>query len=163
MPSAWAGKACQRCGGRKGAKYANDKYCGNCRHAIRRQRSANAHAAALLRRYGITREDYWDLYRAQGGHCAICLRATGKSKRLTVDHDHKTGLVRGLLCATCNTILGHFRDDPAAGQRIIDYLADPPFSRMMSDKTRSAANGASHDGDGRAGDVIAGVGRDERP
>lgn len=152
MPSAWLGKPCQRCGGRKGDKYKTDKYCGNCRHAIHKQNSANAHAAALLRRYGITRTDYWDLYQFQGGVCYICQRATGKTKRLTVDHDHRSGLVRGLLCSTCNTILGHFRDDPDAAQRIIDYLGEPPFSRMMLSR-RSTTNGASNGHDGRAGDI----------
>jgi hypothetical protein len=156
MPSAWVGKLCQRCGGHKGDKYRADKYCGNCRHAIRRQHSANAHARALEQRYGITRDDYWELYHSQGGHCYICQRATGTGrKRLTVDHDHKTGLVRGLLCSTCNTILGHFRDDPAVAQRVIDYLGEPPFARMMLSR-RSATIGASNGHDGRAGDIAAG-------
>lgn len=154
MPSAWAGKPCQRCGGRKGDKYRADKYCGNCRHAIRKQHSANAHAAALLRRYGITRADYWDLHKYQGGVCYICQRATGKTKRLTVDHDHKTGMVRGLLCSTCNTILGHFRDDPAHAQRIVEYLGDPPFARMML--SRRSTNGASNGHNGRTGDPAEG-------
>jgi len=158
MPSAWVGKACQRCGGRKGDKYKANKYCGNCVHAINKQHSADAHAKALERRYGITRDDYWNLYQYQGGVCYICQRATGKTRRLTVDHDHKTGLVRGLLCRPCNTILGHFRDDPGAAQRVIDYLGDPPFTRMMGAKYRSNAPGAQ-DG-GNRGNPSEGIGRD---
>lgn len=146
MPSAWLAKPCARCMGRKGEKYAASKYCGNCTHAINKQRSADAHARALERRYGITREDYWDLYHYQGGTCYICRRATGKTKRLTVDHDHKTGQVRGLLCSVCNNILGHFRDDPTAAERIIEYLKTPPFPRMISAK-RSTTNGAPDVGD----------------
>ncbi len=156
MPSTWTGKPCARCGGRKGDKYRANKYCGKCVHAIAKQASANAHAKALERRYGITREDYWNMYQFQGGVCYICQRATGKTRRLTVDHDHKTGLVRGLLCRPCNTILGHFRDDPAAAQRVIDYLAAPPFSRMMFTKIRGTANGALDGDDGRTGDPSAG-------
>jgi hypothetical protein len=77
----------------------------------------------ILKRYGITPEQYWALYEAQGGACYICQRATGKTKRLSVDHDHETGYVRGLLCGPCNKILGHFRDDAATAWRCYDYLA----------------------------------------
>jgi hypothetical protein len=129
MPSAWVGKPCARCGGRKGDKYRTNKYCGRCVHAIARQASANAHAKALERRYGITREDYWNLYQYQGGVCYICQRATGKTRRLTVDHD-----------------LGQFRDDPEAAQRVIDYLGAPPFARMMGAKYRGNAPGAQDGG-----------------
>ncbi len=132
MPSAWLDKPCARCGGRKGSKYAAHKYCGNCVHVIRRERSANAHARALERRYGITRQDYWDLYAFQSGVCYICRRANGATRRLTVDHDHATGEVRGLLCRPCNNILGMFRDNPAVFQRAIDYLKAPPFGLMLA-------------------------------
>ena len=67
--------------------------------------------AQKLRRFGLSIEDYDTIHRAQGGVCAICRRPQ-RGKRLAVDHDHETGRVRGLLCASCNTGLGHFRDDP---------------------------------------------------
>lgn len=79
-----------------------------------------------MERYGITPEQYWALYEAQGGSCYICQRATGKTKKLAVDHDHKTGYVRGLLCGPCNNILGHLRDDRDAAFRVMDYLIYPP-------------------------------------
>jgi hypothetical protein len=50
---------------------------------------------------GFTAEDYDRLLAAQGGGCAIC-KAPPKTRRLHVDHDHKTGAVRGLLCHRCN-------------------------------------------------------------
>jgi hypothetical protein len=77
-------------------------------------------------RYGITSEQYKALYEAQGGVCYICQRATGKRKRLAVDHDHKTGYVRGLLCSPCNNILAHLRDDLLAAYRVVEYLEKPP-------------------------------------
>jgi hypothetical protein len=50
---------------------------------------------------GVTDEQYERLLAAQGGHCALC-PSTPKTRRLHVDHDHRTGLVRGLLCHRCN-------------------------------------------------------------
>lgn len=77
--------------------------------------------------YGITSQEYQAIYEFQGGRCYICRRATGVKKKLSVDHCHKTGMVRGLLCTMCNKyVLGHLRDDPEAAQRVIDYLTAPP-------------------------------------
>lgn len=58
------------------------------------------------------------LMEAQGGTCAICPRTDD----LCVDHDHATGVVRGLLCRSCNSGLGQFRDDPVLLAKAIDYL-----------------------------------------
>jgi hypothetical protein len=72
-----------------------------------------------LKLYGLTYADYEAMLEAQGGVCAICgnheeqvMRKSGKRKALAVDHDHETGVVRGLLCNGCNTGIGHFREDP---------------------------------------------------
>lgn len=80
----------------------------------------------IKKTYGITGEQYEELYEVQGRTCAICKRATGKSKRLAVDHDHRSGFVRGLLCSTCNNILGYIRDDVALASGIAAYLLVPP-------------------------------------
>ena len=61
------------------------------------------------------------LARSQGNSCAIC-GAKPKGRRLAVDHDHKTGKIRGLLCMPCNTALGKFRDDPKLLRKAIKYL-----------------------------------------
>src|SRR5213593_4753145 len=72
----------------------------------------------LLRTYGMTQEDFWALLAKQEGRCAICrtdrppCRVPGESV-WHVDHDHKTGRVRGLLCFNCNAALGHVRDEVA--------------------------------------------------
>lgn len=79
------------------------------------------------RNYGITVEDYNRLLESQGGACAIC-QATetrtmaGKTRRLSVDHDHETGAVRGLLCGGCNSGVGYFRDNPDRLRNAITYL-----------------------------------------
>lgn len=64
----------------------------------------------LRSEYGISLEDYNILKKNQKGRCAICNKKY--SKTLLVDHDHKTGRVRGLLCRKCNTGLGQFCDNP---------------------------------------------------
>ena len=77
-----------------------------------------------MRRYGITIEEYEILLDKQNGCCAICLATTGAvGKRLSVDHNHKTGEVRGLLCDDCNTGLGKFKDDSSLLAKAINYLS----------------------------------------
>lgn len=73
--------------------------------------------------YGITVDQFNQLFEKQNGCCAICGRHQSEFKRsLAVDHDHKTGEVRGLLCFTCNRVLGMFYDDPVKFLRAADYL-----------------------------------------
>ncbi len=74
----------------------------------------------LKSKYGLSLEDYEDLFTAQGGKCAIC--SYGGSKPLCVDHDHSTGKVRGLLCGLCNSMLGRFDDRKDILQKAQDYL-----------------------------------------
>ena len=83
--------------------------------------------AAWQRRYGITAEQYQGLFDKQKGACAICGKPEtrihkGVIARLSVDHDHITGEVRGLLCQPCNHGLGAFRDNLNLLSNAIDYL-----------------------------------------
>jgi hypothetical protein len=80
--------------------------------------------------YGLKPGQYKLLYDFQGGFCAICVRANGATRKLSVDHDHKTGLVRGLLCRPCNDLLGHIRDNVATAHRIVRYLESPPAAAL---------------------------------
>ncbi len=68
----------------------------------------------LRRRYGITVEDFEHMLALQGGVCAICKcpEKVEYKRTLSVDHDHITGKVRGLLCHRCNTALGKLEDNP---------------------------------------------------
>lgn len=75
----------------------------------------------LLKRYNITPEDYQAMLAVQNGTCAICKQGPGKSK-LQVDHDHDTGQVRGLLCVSCNSGLGHLGDDYGRVLLAAEYL-----------------------------------------
>ena len=90
--------------------------------------SARSHAAMIEKTYGLTSAQYDALLKAQGGRCAIC-RARPKSKRLAVDHDHKTGAVRGLLCSRCNhDLMGSAWDSLALVVALWHYLNTPPAS-----------------------------------
>lgn len=75
----------------------------------------------LRHNYGITIEQYEQMYERQGGRCAIC-RGTNNGKPLSVDHDHKTKKVRGLLCVNCNHAIGKLCDDPDIMRAAIRYL-----------------------------------------
>lgn len=109
--------------------------CATHHRRRRKELSQRRHHAHIKETYGITGEEYAALYEAQGGRCAICQRATGAKRRLAVDHDHRTGQIRGLLCKTCNyKILGHLRDDPEALQRAINYLENPPAFSVIGRK-----------------------------
>lgn len=74
-----------------------------------------------LRRYNLSLEDYQTMLRLQGGTCAICFSPCPEG-RLCVDHDHTTGLLRGLLCRACNRALGGFNEDPELLRRAAEYL-----------------------------------------
>lgn len=70
--------------------------------------------------------DYDRLYQIQQGRCAICSRHQLKAtKRFDVDHNHKTGTVRGLLCSRCNTDLGR-KEDAAWNIKADTYLSARP-------------------------------------
>jgi hypothetical protein len=82
--------------------------------------------------YELTPEDYYAILEVQAGVCYICERANGRTKKLSVDHNHATGEVRGLLCGPCNRdVLGHLRDSTEALQRGIDYLTNPPARAVL--------------------------------
>lgn len=71
-------------------------------------------------RFKISLEDYQKMEREQNFLCAICEGEDDRS--LAVDHDHKTGKIRGLLCHNCNLALGNAKDSPEILMKMIKYL-----------------------------------------
>lgn len=74
-------------------------------------------------KYGFSLSAYKHLFEKQNGVCAICKQTCTSHKNLSVDHDHITGTVRGLLCAHCNKALGLFRDSISNLENAIIYLS----------------------------------------
>jgi len=77
----------------------------------------------LLKKYGINNEQYNSLIKKQNNKCAICnTQDNNFRKKLSVDHDHKTGKIRGLLCYKCNLILGNANDSIEILNKAKKYL-----------------------------------------
>lgn len=87
----------------------------------------------LIKKYGISIHEYNALLERQGGVCALCgqpeikMQSRGLGMKPTpdslhVDHDHRTGKVRGLLCYRCNTGIGKLLDNPDLLRKAADYL-----------------------------------------
>lgn len=119
-------------------------YCRSCINAYNRERSKNNEKIRLKsknqyhsnkrrhrdwelkRLFSISIEDYERMLSEQDGVCAICKQPENhrKSKTLSVDHDHITGRVRGLLCSLCNSGLGYFKDNIKIMELAIIYLKE---------------------------------------
>lgn len=93
-------------------------------------RDRNLNRVRMLKaNYGITEDDYLHMFVRQGGVCAICgreethfSRRGNKVMHLSVDHCHKTGKVRALLCNNCNTALGATGEDPERIEALLKYV-----------------------------------------
>jgi len=97
--------------------------CAACRERYKwREQASTRRARKLSRKFGITTSEYESMSAAQQGLCAICGKPEKPNKRLAVDHCHKSGVVRGLLCSLCNTAIGKLGDSPELLRRAIAYL-----------------------------------------
>jgi hypothetical protein len=108
-------------------------YSPHCRNCINSEKKFRYHHDEKYKRsslnvkfksnYGITLEQYENMFELQNGCCAICERHQSNfKKRLSVDHEHSSGKIRGLLCSFCNTSLGNFDDREDLLLKAIDYL-----------------------------------------
>ena len=95
------------------------------RHQCKKCTEFRKYKAFIKKTYGITWEDYEEMFDNQNGCCAICKSKVSSSRttRLFVDHCHNTTRVRGLLCSSCNHGLGLFKDSPTLLKRAISYLS----------------------------------------
>ncbi len=85
----------------------------------------------LKRLYGLEPGEYEKIFDFQGRVCYICKNPPKENKRLHVDHDHKSGLTRGLLCWVDNGALGKFRDNALKLRYALDYINNPPATTAL--------------------------------
>jgi hypothetical protein len=114
--------------------YSKHKQCLDC-----------CKSAKLLKAYGITFEQYKAWNNHNNGLCHICNKPevafdkkSNKFRMLAVDHDEKTGLVRGLLCSVCNRGIGMLRHDPSILAEAINYINY--FNKVVVPGVQSAIN-----------------------
>ena len=129
-------KTCLKCGKEKPTDdfYPNRRPCKMCVCAYQRDFAASRpdyhRNRNLLRRYGISVDEYKSLLANQNFACPICeveiSETLGyKEKRpVVVDHNHDTGEVRGILCSMCNLVLGHARESTNILYKAIVYLSE---------------------------------------
>jgi hypothetical protein len=134
-------KICKKCGLEKPrgafgphgtAKKGVKSECRPCEaERAKEYRLANREAVAAINRrtmlktkYGMTEKVFSMLLAAQGYKCAVCGTEApgGKGNGFVVDHCHTGGQIRGLLCTSCNTGLGLFKDSPETLSKAIKYL-----------------------------------------
>ena len=125
-----AKRPCRQCGKPNAVPPAH--LCPTCKRVNKKAAAKRAHSARIFKTYGITGEQYDQLYELQGRKCAVCVTSTGASKRLAVDHNHETGEVRGLVCGRCNhNLLGAAHDTVDILKRAIAYLENPPARQLL--------------------------------
>lgn len=106
----------------KAAKYREspEVYKGRAK-SYRQRNPLQVRACRLKREFGVDLDWYDATVVLQGGVCAIC-RRKDEARSLSVDHCHSSGVLRGLLCRTCNLMLGSAKDDPAILESAKLYL-----------------------------------------
>ena len=119
-------RECKICAHKRGAEWA--KANRDRKNKTSREWAAknkNYRRIKTLIGHGLTQEEYEKLFQKQNGLCAICRNQEDpayKKKYLSIDHDHKSGIVRGLLCHKCNIGIGMFEDDPDRMASALKYL-----------------------------------------
>ena len=118
---------------KEGSLFTNSKSrCRPCDNARKRKERMTQKDKYLLRdrkkwlkrNYNISLEQYIELFNAQQGRCKICsVHQAELPYNLAVDHCHKTGKVRGLLCKPCNSGIGLLKDDPILLEKAREYLS----------------------------------------
>lgn len=121
--------------------YRGNRYCVVCRRENQKRirntpewkaknnerNRENVRKSNCKKLYGISFDDALRMFDKQNGKCLICGDDMHKGKRgFCIDHDHKTGKVRGILCSNCNTGLGMFKDNISILQDAISYLNSKP-------------------------------------
>lgn len=112
-----------------------DSYCSACKvqrtkKSRKEQPEKHKHygwKSRIKGMYGITEEQYSEMFIEQEGKCGICFTSLiYRDKTTHIDHNHDTGEVRGLLCHWCNTAIGLLREDTEIMKNAIEYMTKKP-------------------------------------
>jgi hypothetical protein len=125
-------KICTKCGiekdienfyPRKGYKDGHDSWCRDCHLEVSRDpmQKRKKNEWRMKRLYNLTLEEIDNMLILQEHKCVICHKSLHETYRC-IDHDHKTGKVRGILCRSCNTMLGQVCEDVQVLKDAITYL-----------------------------------------
>jgi hypothetical protein len=100
-------------------------YCScYCRNKYNPNKGSHGNKYKIKYLYGITVEEYNELFQEQEGCCKICGKhQTAFKRKLDVDHCHETGKIRGLLCNRCNQALGLMKDSPENIKAMLEYVS----------------------------------------
>lgn len=131
-------RLCEGCNKNRQERFFSSSRAKNCITCLKKSRSKSSHATRVQATYGLGPGEYDDLFQAQGRVCAICRQP--RSQRLSVDHCHRTNLVRGLLCRRCNgRLLTAALDRPEILRSAADYLENPPALKHLGDRRYKGA------------------------
>ena len=108
------------CAVAEGHTFGKAKVCSAC--ALARDDAGKVRASTIRRRFGVTTEQYDEMLARQNGGCAICGKTNPNGHRLAIDHNHRSGKVRGLLCRNCNSAIGQLLDSPELIRKAADYV-----------------------------------------
>ena len=104
-----------------------DYHCKTCKSFYEKEHSkvyaSRRRDRYLKRTYNLSLEKYSQMEKVQTGLCQICRKKDPQGDKLSVDHNHKTNAVRGLLCKPCNTMIGGAQDDPNILKEAVKYLS----------------------------------------
>lgn len=132
-----ATKTCSKCGENKSKTEFHTKRASKdgCTPQCKVCRSENYHVRRddclerqrncdLTRKYGISSQEYNDLFQIQNGCCNICFKTLEEinERYFCVDHCHNSGVIRGLLCRKCNSGIGMFDDNPKILKSALEYI-----------------------------------------
>ena len=126
--SVYEQKICSKCKENKPLEAfgSHHSWCLECKREDAKARRSRDPLGAFFvfvkSKYGISKQEYEVLLASQDDKCAICGGCCAEKGKLSLDHDHKTGKVRGFLCQGCNHGIGKFRDDPMRLRKAADYL-----------------------------------------
>jgi hypothetical protein len=117
-PSSW----CKECTNAYTRAYVKTEHGAARKKAAQDSYNARNPDYQVTYRYGLAPGQYDEMRAAQDDRCAICQTEDAGGHRWHVDHDHATGKVRGLLCASCNLGIGKMQDDPARLRAAATYI-----------------------------------------